>query len=126
MKFAKIVFWLAGISGVLIITPLFFLFDVIPQKDPPAITHPAFFYGFAGVALVWQFAFILIAGNPVRFRPMMIPAILEKLAYSVPLIVLVLQKRTSKPDLLFAAIDLTFCALFVFAYIRTPAEPVRR
>ena len=31
MKFAKVVFWVAGIWGVLVITPLYFLFDVIGQ-----------------------------------------------------------------------------------------------
>ena len=42
MKFAKIVFWIAGIWGVLILTPLYFMFDTIGRQDPPAITHPAF------------------------------------------------------------------------------------
>jgi hypothetical protein len=27
MKFAKIVFWIAGIWGVLVLTPLYFMFD---------------------------------------------------------------------------------------------------
>src|SRR5229473_1453770 len=54
MRFAKIVFRIAGIWGVLIITPLYFMFDLIGRKDPPPITHPGFFYGFVGVALVLQ------------------------------------------------------------------------
>ena len=49
MKFAKIVFWIAGIWGVLVLTPLYFIFDLIGRKDPPPITHPAFYYGFVGV-----------------------------------------------------------------------------
>jgi hypothetical protein len=120
MKFAKIVFRTAGILGFLILTPLFFLFDVIPKKDPPPITHPAFYYGFVGVALVWQFAFLIIATDPVRFRPLMIAAILEKLAYSIPLLILISQKRTNPNDLIFAGIDLLLCSLFVVAYLRTP------
>ena len=28
---------------------------------PPTITHPDFFYGFVGVALVWQLVFLLNA-----------------------------------------------------------------
>jgi hypothetical protein len=47
--------------------------------------------------MVWQLAFILIARDPIRFRPMMIPAILEKLVYSIPVIILVLQKRMHPP-----------------------------
>ena len=124
MKFAKIVFWVAGIWGFLIITPLYFLFDVIGQQDPPPITHPAFYYGFAGLALVWQLTFILIARDPIRLRPIMIPAIVEKLVWSVPVILLVAQKRMRSSDLLFAAIDLSLGALFLIAYLRTPRQQV--
>ncbi len=120
MKFAKYVFAIAAICGVLVITPLYVIFNSIGVKDPPPINHPAFYYGFAGVALVWQIAFLIIARDPVRFRPLMIPAILEKLVYSVPVIILVTQKRTNPNDLLFAAIDLTLGVLFLVAYVRTP------
>jgi hypothetical protein len=122
MKFAKIVFWVAGIWGFLMITPLYFLFDMIGKQDPPPITHPAFYYGFAGLALVWQLTFILIARDPIRLRPIMTPAILEKLVWSVPVILLVSQKRMRSSDLLFAAIDLSLGALFLIAYLRTPSQ----
>ena len=120
MKFAKIVFWLAAIWGFLIITPLYFMFALISKNDPPPITHPGFFYGFVGLAMVWQLAFILIARDPTRLRPMMIPAILEKLVYSIPVIILVLQKRMHPADLVFSATDLLLAALFLIAYLRTP------
>ncbi|HEU0369596.1 MAG TPA: hypothetical protein VFR42_10315 [Candidatus Acidoferrum sp.] len=123
MKFAKIVFRIAAIWGFLIITPLYFLFDLVGKNDPPPITHPAFYYGFVGVALVWQFAFLIIASDPIRFRLLMIAAILEKLVYSVPVIILVSQKRMNPNDLVFAGIDLFLGVLFVFAYLRTPRAP---
>ena len=44
MKFAKFAFWLAGIWGLVIIPPLYFMFDLIGRKDPPPITHPSFYY----------------------------------------------------------------------------------
>jgi hypothetical protein len=119
MKFARIVFTVAGIWGLILIAPLYFLFNSIGIKDPPPITHPAFYYGFAGVALVWQIAFLTIARDPVRFRPFMIPAILEKLVYSIPVIILVSQRRTSPNDLLFAAIDLTLGVLFLISYFKS-------
>ena len=125
MKFAKIVFWIAAIWGFLFITPLYFMFNLIGEKDPPPITHPAFFYGFVGVALVWQIAFAFIARDPIRFRPMMIPAILEKLVYSIPVIILVLQKRMNPSDLMFSATDLTLGALFLAAYLRTPRSALQ-
>ena len=120
MKFARIVFWIAAIWGLLIIAPLYFMFTLIGEKDPPPITHPGFFYGFVSLALVWQITFIFIARDPIRFRPLMICAILEKLAYAVPVIILVLQKRMHPTDLIFGASDLTLGALFLAAYLRTP------
>jgi hypothetical protein len=122
MKFAKIVFRIAAIWGFLIITPLYFIVDLIGKNDPPPITHPAFYYGFVGVALVWQFAFLIIASDPLRFRPLMIAAIFEKLVYSIPVIILVSQKRMHPNDLIFAGIDLFLCVLFVMAYLRTPRK----
>src|SRR5581483_2072394 len=78
MRFARIVFRVAGIWGFVILTPIYFMYDRIGQQYPPPLTHPDFFYGFIGVALVWQVAFLIISTDPVRFRPMMIAAMLEK------------------------------------------------
>ena len=111
---------MAGLSGLLIIAPLYFLFDLIGRKDPPPITHPGFYYGFVGTALAWQIAFCVIATNPARYRPMMVPSIIEKLPYGTAIVLLVLEHRSSPGDLVFAALDLTFGALFLAAYWRTP------
>jgi len=119
LRFAKIVFLIAGIWGLLIITPLYFLFDVIGRNDPPPITHPGFFYGFAGVALAWQIAFLVIATNPIRLRPMMIPSVIEKFSYGIAVVALVLQKRMHATDLIFAGSDLLLGLLFVIAFLKT-------
>jgi hypothetical protein len=119
MKYAKVVFWVAGIWGLLVVTPLYFLFDVIGRQDPPAITHPGFYYGFAGCALAWQIAFLFIGANPVRLRPMMIPSVVEKFTFGVAVVVLVMQGRMHSGDLVFAATDLTLGVLFVAAYMAT-------
>jgi hypothetical protein len=124
MKFAKIVFWIAGIWGVLVITPLYFLFDVIGRNDPPTITHPGFFYGFAGVALAWQIVFLFIAQDPARYRPLMIPSTLEKASYSAAVFVLVSQGRMHPSDLVFGCTDLLLGLLFVVAYVKTPHRTV--
>lgn len=118
MKFVKIVFRVAAIWGVLVLTPLYFLFDVIGRNDPPAITHPAFFYGFVGTALAWQIAFFFIASDPARYRPLIIPSIFEKFSYGVAVIVLVLQSRMRSSDLIFAGADLLLGVLFVIAYFK--------
>ena len=119
MKFAKVVFWVAGIWGLVVITPLYFMFDLIGKQDPPAITHPGFYYGFVGCALAWQIAFICIARDPVRLRVMMIPSVVEKFTYCTAVVVLVMQGRTNQRDLVFAATDITLGVLFVVAYVLT-------
>lgn len=126
MKFSKIVFWVAGIWGLLVITPLYFMFDLIGTKDPPPITHPAFFYGFVGTALAWQIAFLFIATNPVRFRPLMIPSVLEKLAYGIATAILLSQHRTRSSDLIFVVVDLTLAALFLASFLLTAKAPAAR
>ena len=119
MKFAKIVFWIAGIWGLLVLTPLYFMFDLIGRQDPPAITHPGFYYGFIGVGLAWQIAFLVIAQDPVRLRIMMIPSVLEKFGYGATLLVLYLQQRIHPTDLVLAAIDTTLGVLFLISFFRT-------
>jgi hypothetical protein len=119
MKFAKIVFWCAGIWGVLVLSPLYFMFDRIGRQSPPPVTHPDFYYGFVGVGLAWQVAFLMIASDPVRFRLIMIPAILEKTSYSAALVILHLQGRLSAAQLPFGGVDLLFAILFLAAFVKT-------
>ena len=122
MRFAKIVFWIAGIWGVLVLTPLYFIFNMIGRNDPPPITHPAFYYGFVSVSLAFQLVFFVIAKDPVRLRPMMIPSMLEKFGYGVTLFVLFLQNRLHPQDLALGGIDVLFGVLFLIAFFKTEAE----
>jgi len=122
MKFARIVFLLAGLWGVLLLVPLYFMFNLIGEQDPPPITHPAFFYGFVGVALAWQVAFFMIARDPVRLRPIMIPSILEKLGYGGAVVILYVQGRMHPQDLAFGVADLLFVVLFARAFVLTGAR----
>ncbi len=117
MKLAKIVFWIAGGWSVLVLTPLYFMFDTIGRQDPPAITHPQFFYGFAGVTMTWQFAFFVIATNPARFRPMMIPSVLEELGYVATVVVLHLRGRLSPSQLMTSAPEISYLRLMTNAVL---------
>jgi hypothetical protein len=72
MKVARWIFGIAGVYGVLVIAPLYFMEARIGRDTPPAITHPEYFYGFVGVTLVYQIIFLLIAREPVRYRPLML------------------------------------------------------
>jgi hypothetical protein len=120
MKFAKVVFWVAAIWGVVVIAPLYFMFDIISRNDPPPITHPGFFYGFVGAALAWQVAFFIIAKDPSRHRPLMIPSMFEKFTYGAAVLVLVGQGRMHASDMVFGGVDLVLGILFVIAYLKTP------
>ena len=122
MRFAKIVFWIAAIWGVLVLAPLYFMFDLIGRNDPPPITHPGFFYGFVGAGLAWQIVFFVIATDPLRYRPFMIPAVLEKVSYVAPVVVLVLQGRMHPSDLVFVGSDFVLGILFVLAYLKTQPD----
>ena len=93
MKFAKVVFMVAGIYGLLVLVPQFFLEAKIGRDTPPPITHPEFFYGFICVAVAWQVLFLVLSRDPVRYRPMMIPAMLEKIGFPIAVVVLHLQGR---------------------------------
>jgi hypothetical protein len=57
MRFASSVFIVAGVRGVLVLTPLLFLIDVTGRQYLPPSVYPEFFYGFLSVAMAWQIAF---------------------------------------------------------------------
>ena len=126
MKFAKVVFWVAAVWGILVIAPLYFLYDTIGRQDPPPITHPGFYYGFAGCALAWQFGFIVIARDPIRFRSMMLPSIIEKFSFGASQAVLYLQHRQHASDLALGGIDTFLGVLFLLAFFLTSAAQHRR
>ena len=119
MKFAKVVFTIAGILGLLELVPLYFMYNVIGRQDPPVITHPGFYYGFVGTAIAWQIGFLMIGRNPVTLRPVMIAAAVEKFTYSVAVIVLVAQSRMHPSDLPFGVQDLLLGILFIAAFFKT-------
>lgn len=125
MKFAKIIFYLAGIYGLLILLPQYFLEAKNGQDYPPAITHLAYYYGFIGVAVAFQVVFLIIARNPVKYRPFMLAAMMEKFGFVVAAIVLILQNRIEQPLFMGAMIDCVLGILFVVAYFKTPNEAAR-
>jgi hypothetical protein len=121
MRFARIVFRIAGIWGLLVVLPLYFLFDVAGRQSPPAINHPEFYYSFVGITLVWQIAFFVIASDPLRFRPFIVVAVLEKLSYITTVSVLFLQHRVASSQLVWVGTDSILCMFFIAAYIKTSA-----
>ena len=122
MKFSKIVFIIAGIYGLLVLAPGYFLEARMGYDYPPPITHPEYYYGFVGLGLAWQVLFLILAKDPVRFRPMIIPSILEKVAYGSAVIVLYVQHRMALPTFALSMLDWVFAVLFAVAYFKTASE----
>ena len=118
MRFARRVFLVAGIYGLLVLAPLYFLADRLGTDNPPEITHREFYYGFIGVALAWQVLFLIIASDPRRFRPMIIPAILEKLSYGIVIVVMLARGQVAGGPALGGMIDLVLAVLFAYSFVR--------
>ena len=72
------------------------------------------------MTLAWQVAFLIISTDPVRFRPLMIAAVLEKGVYLVTLTVLYLQGRLEFGQFAVISPDGILCVLFIVAFLKTP------
>ncbi len=123
MNFAKWVFLIAGVYGILLITPMYFTENQVNTDFPPAITHPENYYGFIGVTLAWQIAFLMISINPERYRLLMVAAIVEKISFAAALAILFAQGRVATFLLWFGSVDLLLAILFTAAFLRTPKVP---
>jgi hypothetical protein len=125
MKFARAVYAIAAVYGLITLLPLYLLVERIGRDAPPPITHAEFYYGFVGLALLWQFVFLLIAKDPARYRSLMLLSIFEKAAYSVPVVVLYTLGKLSSSILWPALVDPIFGILFITAYFQTRDLPHR-
>ena len=119
VRFAKVVFIGAGLWGIVVLTPLFFLRDVTGRAYASPTEYPHFFYGFFSIAMAWQIAFLMIGSDPVRFRPLMIPSMIEKFGFVTIAAVLYSRAAISLADASVAVPDLLLGALFVAAFART-------
>jgi hypothetical protein len=119
IRFARWVYTGAGMYGLLALLPMYFTSDRTSRDYPPAITHLEYYYGFVGVAIAWQLAFLVIGRDPIRFRPIMPATFVEKLIFAVPATAMFVRGALPPPIMAGAAIDMLLCALFVAAYVRT-------
>ena len=123
MTFAKWVFWIGGVWGVLVVGPLFFLEDALAGATGKPFSHPDTFYGFVASTFAWQLAYLLIARHPDRYRPFMLLGALGKLIYAGAAWTLFGQGRIAITVPMLASPDLVLAVLFVVAWFKTrPAK----
>jgi hypothetical protein len=127
IRFSRFAFRLAAFIGLAEIVPLYFSESLINRAQPPAITHPEFYYGFIGVVVSWQIAYLIISEDPMRYQPLFPAIFLEKLLYPAALAILFAGGRVqSAAVLLGGAIDLCLLTLFITAWAKmakVPADP---
>jgi len=122
MRFARFTFIGAGIWGIAVLTPLYWLVDLTGRSYSAPTDYPHFFYGFLSVAMAWQIAFLVIGSNPARYRPLMLPGMLEKLGHVGGVAVLYGNARISVADAQAAIPDLLLAILFIVAFAKTRAS----
>ena len=88
----------------------------------PAIPAPGRLpqLGFTFTALAFQGVFWVIGTAPVRYRPLMLAGVAEKLAFGVPALWLTAQGTADPAAALFGTIDLILGAGFLLAWRATP------
>jgi hypothetical protein len=116
VKLAKAAFLVAGISGLLTLLPMYFVEQRMGRDLPPPITHPEFYYGFIGVGVAFQLVFLLISSDPVRYRPLILAAMVEKFSYGLAVLILAAQNRIAGPPFGFGIVDLAWGIVFTVVF----------
>ena len=109
MKSIRIIFALAAAWG---------LFALLPGLFGEAGPRPEYYYGFIGIALVFQLIFLLLPIDPVPYRALIPLSILEKLSFFLPVTILYAQGRVDTGPVFFGAmVDGLFMLLFALAWL---------
>ena len=109
MTFARVVFVIAGAFGAIACVGLYFA--------PGSPTY----YGLIAGVVAWQVAFFIIASDPGRYRPLMIPAVVEKMVWVLTLAVLYTRGAMTTRAMASGIIPHGLLGLlFVAAFVRTP------
>ena len=119
MGFARWVFRVAGIYGIVVVAPMFFL----ESRLAPGAIHPVHFYAWVSLNLTWQVLFLVVSTDPIRYRPMMVVSVLEKASAVIVIPWLYLSGRVGGMWLGAAGVDLVFAALFIASYRVTRPQP---
>jgi len=109
----------AGIYGIIVIVPGFFTQAQYSAMFPPAVNHLEFYYGFHSVTLAWQIAFLVMAADPLKYRMLLVPAMVEKGFFPAFIVWLYSTGRVSVMMLGLSCVDVVFLGLFALAFSST-------
>lgn len=126
VRFARRVFFAAGLYGVLVLLPQYGMEEVVGAHARATLQAPEHFLGFIGCALAWQLAFLVMSRDVLRYRWLMLPAVAEKLLFAVPALALFAQGRLHPNAAAAAVIDLGLGLLFVLCFVRLGASTAPR
>lgn len=112
--FARRMFRGAAIYGVIVLAPMYLL--------APSDVHLPVYLGFVGCALVFQWVFWIIGGDPRKYRALILPGVAEKWVFGAPALVVFALGRTDPVTAVFAAIDIALSIGFLIARIRLSRE----
>jgi hypothetical protein len=119
MKFAKWVFRVAGIYGILVLFPFYFLENNTQAIPLPAMTHPEYYYGFVGLGLAFQVVFLIISTDPLKYRLLMLPSMIEKFSFAIAVALRLMSGRVGSYIIPGASIDTILGVLFIVSFLRT-------
>jgi hypothetical protein len=125
MMFAKRVFQLAGAWGIAVVGFAYIAYFVGGEEWTVYTSHPQYVHGFFLVTLAWQVAFLIIAADPIRYRLLMLAAMLEKFPFTLAILMLYAAGTVPVTVLAAGLIDGVFGILFSIAYILTERASVR-
>jgi hypothetical protein len=121
MLFAKRAFQVAGIYGatVILLGYVAYLLGFGDEASAVVTNRPEFVHGFFLVTFAWQIAFLIIATDPVRYRLLMLAAMIEKFPFTLAVLLLFAQGETTTMFLTLGLIDGVLGVLFGISYVLT-------
>ena len=74
------------------------------------------YFAFAGIALVFQGVFLVIARDPRRFAPLLPLCVFEKLSFGIPALAFAARGQAETAMALGGAVDLLLAGIFMLAW----------
>ena len=84
--------------------------------------HRLLYFAFAGIALVFQGVFLVIARDPRRFAPLLPLCVFEKVSFGIPALAFAARGQAEASMALGGAVDLLLAVLFVIAWRKMAAS----